>query len=392
MNTRNDTTPRDRFFTALRRSLAEDAFVRLRGRPQRTAQFDARLVAVAGAQVMQIVTHERTSDLTRNVPLAQAARELEQLLAQGCSAWLETTVRSIQLIDLPGQRQRLVAHKSAVLKQDIAHDRARTSRLEGAAPLLQALDLVDNAGRPRTGRADKLRQVERYADLLAHAAKQCGWKTGDAITVADMGCGKAYLTFAAWHVLCRGIGLEATVIGVDVREDLVAADEALARQMNCEGLSFQTGTIREAKLPQVDAFIALHACNDATDHAIDRGIAAGAKLIVVAPCCHKDVRRSLGTPAPIAPLLEHGLFKERFAEWLTDGLRVLRLEEEGYRVTVAEFVDTEHTPKNVLITAVRGSTAERREKARAERAALLAWAGLTGKPEPAPASPGTAPA
>jgi hypothetical protein len=376
MNTRNDTTPRDKFFTAVRRSLADDTFVRLRGRPQGTPQFDARIVTVGGGRALQIVTHERTRDLTRNVPAAQAARELETLLAQGCSAWLETTARSIQLIDLPGQRPRLVAHKSAAPKQDAAHDRARTSRLEGAAPLLQALDLVDAAGRPRPGRADKLRQVERYADLLAHAAQQCGWKKDDAVTVADMGCGKAYLTFAAWHLLRSGFGLRAKVIGVDVREELVAEDEELARRMNCDGLSFRTGTIREAALPEVDILIALHACNDATDHAIERGLAAGAKLIVVAPCCHKDVRRALGKPEPIAPLLEHGLFKERFAEWLTDGLRLLRLEEAGYRVTVAEFVDTEHTPKNVLISAVRGNTAERREKARAERAALLTWAGM----------------
>lgn len=376
MNTRNDTTPRDKFFNALRRSLADDTFVRLRGRPQGTPQFDARIVAVGGGRALQIVTHERTRDLTRNVPPAQAARELETLLAQGCSAWLETTARSIQLIDLPGQRPRLVAHKAAAPKQDAAHDRPRTSRLEGAAPLLQALDLVDATGRPRPGRADKLRQVERYADLLAHAVQQGGWKKGDTVTVADMGCGKAYLTFAAWHLLRNGLGLKATVIGVEVRDELVAEDEALARRMNCEGLSFRTGAIREAALPEVDVLIALHACNDATDHAIERGLAAGAKLIVVAPCCHKDVRRALGKPEPVAPLLEHGLFKERFAEWLTDGLRVLRLEEAGYRVTVAEFVDTEHTPKNVLISAVRGSTPERREKARLERAVLLSWAGL----------------
>jgi hypothetical protein len=125
----------------------------------------------------------------------------------------------------------------------------------------------------------------------------------------------------------------------------------------------------------------LHACNDATDAAIALGVAGGAKLIVVAPCCHKDLRRALehsGAEAasPLAPVLAHGIFKERFAEWLTDGLRVLALEAAGYRVKTAEFVAAEHTPKNLLIGAVLGSPESRRKAAAEQLAAIKAWAGL----------------
>lgn len=384
MNSRNDTGERQKFIAALQRALHDGTFTRLRAQPDRAAPFDARLVDLAGGRALQIVTHEPTRDLTRNVPASEAAAELARLLPGHATAWLETTTRSLQLIDVDGQRPRCVAHKAS-RPVDAQHDRARKSRLADAATLLAALDLADEKGRPRPGRADKLRQIERYADLLAHAAQQAGWKAGDAITLADMGCGKAYLTFAAWHVLRRGLGLDAAILGVDLRADLVAADEALARRLGCEGLSFRQGAIRDAELPRIDALIALHACDDATDHAIERGLAAGAKLIIVAPCCHKQVRRQLGKPEPLAPLLEHGLFKERFAEWLTDGLRLLRLEAAGYRVTVAEFVDAGHTPKNVLLTAVRGSTPDRMETARAELAALEKWAEL----QPGPAATAT---
>ena len=372
MNSHNDTDERRKFSDALQRALNDGTFIRLRAKPGGAAPFDARLVDLAGGRMLQLVTHEPTRDLTRNVPAGEAAAELARLLPGRATVWLETTTRSLQLIDVDGQRPRCVAHKAA-RPAAAGHDRARQSRLAGATALLAALELADEKGRPRPGRADKLRQIERYADLLAHAAQQAGWKSGDAITLADMGCGKAYLTFAAWHVLRLGLGLDATILGVDLRADLVAADEALARRLGCDGLTFRQGAIRDAELPRIDA---LHACDDATDHAIERGIAAGAKLIVVAPCCHKQVRRRLGKPEPLALLLEHGLFKERFAEWLTDGLRLLRLEAAGYRVTVAEFVDAEHTPKNVLLTAVRGNTPQRIEAARAEFAALTAWAGL----------------
>jgi SAM-dependent methyltransferase len=221
-----------------------------------------------------------------------------------------------------------------------------------------------------------VRQVERYVDLLSHCAATCAWKAGEPLTVADMGCGKGYLTFAAWHLFRRQLNLAARVIGIDAQEGVIESCRAAALRIGAEGLEFQTGTIREVALPALDVLIALHACNDATDHALARGIAQGARLIVVAPCCHKDLRRVLGAAEPLAPLLEHGLFKEHFAEWLTDGLRVLALEAAGYAVTVSEFVAPEHTPKNTLIAGIRGTPPARRQAAAAQYAALKAWAGL----------------
>jgi len=173
------------------------------------------------------------------------------------------------------------------------------------------------------------------------------------LTLADMGCGKGYLTFGAWH-LFRRIGKQPVrVIGVEARDDLVEVTNKLAGQIKADGLEFICGTIESAQLQRVDALIALHACNTATDDAIRRGIELGTQLIVVAPCCHKELRPQLGEPVPFAPVLRHGSMKERMAEWLTDGLRALFLEWAGYRTKVFEFVASEHTPKNLMIAAVR---------------------------------------
>jgi SAM-dependent methyltransferase len=196
--------------------------------------------------------------------------------------------------------------------------------------------------------ADKQRQVHRYVEILSHLTADCAIST-----LADMGCGKGHLTFGAWHLLRRVQGRPARVIGVEARPALVAAANKLARAIGADGLEFVAGTIDSVALPALDALVALHACDTATDDAIRRGIALGAKLIIVAPCCHKEVRPQLIVPPALAPVLAHGTMAERMAEWVTDGARALHLEWAGYQTKVFEFVASEHTPKNLMIAGIR---------------------------------------
>jgi hypothetical protein len=151
----------------------------------------------------------------------------------------------------------------------------------------------------------------------------------------------------------RQLGRPVRILGIEQRPELVGPGNQLARQIGAAGLEFVPGTIESVKLPPLDALIALHACNTATDAAIMRGIEAGAQLLIVAPCCHQELRPQLGRPEPFAALLRHGIMEERLAEWLTDGLRALFLEWAGYRTKLMEFVPTEHTPKNLMLAAVR---------------------------------------
>lgn len=369
--------PVDLFLARCRDALARNTLQEIRLQPAGGPPVSIRPVDLADGPAISLVTHEPTRDLTTNWKPTEAGSEIARLLAAGGTAWLRTTSKNWQLVAPPGQRPRLVPHASSgQAAPSRAHNQPKQHHLAGATAWLEALELTDARGRPRPGRADKLRQIERYADLLSHLVRSTPWPEGRPVTVADMGCGKGYLTFAAWHVLRQTLRLDARVLGVDAQPGVIASGCAAAARIGAEHLRFEVGTIQETPLPGVDVLIALHACNDATDHALTRGVRAGARVLVVAPCCHKDVRRGLGEPGPVAPLLKHGLFKERFAEWLTDGLRGLALETAGYRVTVAEFVDAEHTPKNVLIGAVRGQTPERQAAARAEFLSIKQWAGL----------------
>jgi hypothetical protein len=232
--------------------------------------------------------------------------------------------------------------------------------------------------------SDKHRQISRYVEILSHLAKDCGWTAARAqpaegepvLVMADMGAGKGYLTFAAWHLFHRVLGLKMQMIGVEARADLVAKTNQAAKEIGAEGLRFLCGDIHSTELPPLDALFALHACDTATDDAILRGITLGARLIVVAPCCHKQVRPQLRHPPPLAPILGHGLLEERLSEWLTDGLRALFLEWAGYRTKVFEFVPSEHTPKNLMISAVREGPAFAAPAARSRIEELKAFFGI----------------
>ncbi len=164
-----------------------------------------------------------------------------------------------------------------------------------------------------------------------------------------MGCGKGYLTFA----LATLLGARAELLGVEVRPELVALCNDLARTQGFAQLHFAAGSIADTPLEGADVVIALHACDTATDDALARGLAAGAALLVVAPCCQKELRPQLVAPPVLADALRHGIFQERQAEFVTDALRAQLLEWAGYRTKVFEFISTEHTPKNLMLAAIK---------------------------------------
>jgi hypothetical protein len=165
-----------------------------------------------------------------------------------------------------------------------------------------------------------------------------------------MGCGKGYLTFAVSALL----GDRASVLGLETRPELVELCNRVAREQGfAPRLTFAAGTITDTPLPAADILIALHACDTATDDALAKGLAAHAALLVVSPCCQQELRAQLSAPPVLADALRHGIFQERQAEFVTDALRAQLLEWAGYRTKVFEFISTEHTAKNLLISAVK---------------------------------------
>jgi SAM-dependent methyltransferase len=257
------------------------------------------------------------------------------------------------------------------------HDRRKPRLLPEDHPVLRAVGIADEQGRIKPSRQAKYRQVEEFLRSLGPAvddALESGRlrrPTPEApLRVVDLGCGNAYLTFAA-HAYLRDVrGLPVHVIGVDVKQQSADHNTAVAEELGIgDTATFVVGDIAGATLPEPpDVVLALHACDTATDDALARAVTWEAPLVLAAPCCHHDVAAQLRrspTPAPYSLLTRHGILRERFADTLTDAVRAGVLRLVGYRVDVIEFVESKHTPRNTLLRAVR-TGAEPSPKVRAE--------------------------
>ncbi|WJK42197.1 SAM-dependent methyltransferase [Solwaraspora sp. WMMA2056] len=322
---------------------------RQRGRTPSVTRAQLRPVTLRAGTHLQIVTTDGTRPLTRNVapgPPAEAA--VDELLAEPFGNWhVETTDSTVQLrVTKKGAAQlhRSTADRAATAPA--GHDRAKQYLLDPDDPLFTAIGAS----------AAKRRQVDAFLRALA-ATLPDPLPTGP-LRVVDLGCGNAYLTFAAYRYLVDA-GAEPVVTGVDVRTDQRRRNTALAAELGyADQVTFVAGTIEQAVVdPPPDLVLALHACDTATDDALARAVAWQARWVLAAPCCHHDIAAQLRrqpAPHPYGPLVSAGILRERFADVLTDTLRATLLRAAGYRVDVVEFIDSQHTPRNLLLRARRG--------------------------------------
>jgi SAM-dependent methyltransferase len=332
-----------------RRRGAHPAFARAELRPVRLK---------AGLRLQVTTTDGRTPTpsihTANHAPGPDAERAVDALLAEPFANWhVETRNEVVQLrVTKSGAAQ---VHRQAAAGQEAAadHDRAKRHLLDPGDPLFGALGAD----------ADKRRQVDAFLRQLVAAAGRTIERVrveGRPMRVVDLGCGNAYLTFAAHRYVSGLLPDGVRTLGVDVRPDLVARNASLAGELGLAGLEFAVGTI-EAADPggEVDVVLALHACDTATDDALARAVAWRAPVVLAAPCCHHDVQRQLDRaraaglppPEPHAALVRHPILRERFADVLTDTLRSQLLRLAGYRVDVVEFIDSRHTPRNALLRA-----------------------------------------
>jgi len=370
-----------RFLEKLNASLEQQTFVRLtlsRGRVKGGLRnVYGRLVEVKSGTVVSFTLRHANRDVTRNEAPPAAARAVEKWLNGDFEeAHLFTTTGDWKLrAESDGEWKLKAARATFSAALTKTHDRPKARALVNA-PFLEKLGVTGANGDARAGMGDKLRQVERFVELLGHLVDGCELREAKAVRVCDMGAGKGYLTFAT-HAFFRARGVEAGVVGVEQRTELVEQTNRIARELDCAGLRFERGTIADFALPErLDVLLALHACDTATDDALAAGVRAGAKLLVAAPCCHKEVRRQFSPPPVLAGVLRHGILAERQAELLTDGLRALALDAAGYDAKVFEFISTEHTAKNVMLAATKRVTACDASTAKSELGALMDFFGL----------------
>jgi SAM-dependent methyltransferase len=237
------------------------------------------------------------------------------------------------------------------------HDRRKQYLLDEGTPVpfLVELGVMTPDGTVRRSRYDKFRQVNRFLELVDDVVPSL--RPDGTLRIVDFGCGKSYLTFAIHHLLTEIRGREVEIVGLDLKADVIEACSALADRAGAGGLRFEQGDIASYDAgDRVDLVVSLYACDTATDEALAQAVRWKADAILAVPCCQKEAYRQLESSL-LAPLLRHGLAKERFAALVTDTLRAQLLELHGYRAQLVEFVSLEHTAKNVLIRAVKGSPA-----------------------------------
>ena len=264
---------------------------------------------------------------------------------------------------------------------DLSHDKKKARLLDPADPFLREVGISDSSGQIKPSKSDKYRQVEEFLRLMAPTlasaidAGHIHKPTSDKpLTIVDLGCGHAYLTFAA-HQYLRSMGMEVKVIGIDVRTASRDRNNEIATRLGIGAtIEFRAEEISETSLNRADVAIALHACDTATDDAIAWAVKADASLMLIAPCCHHDIQSQLtDSPEPWSMITRYGIMKERLADLLTDSLRMQILKIRGYRVEGIEFVGGEHTPRNLMIRAVKtGATVEPIEITRYEQM-IAAW-------------------
>ncbi len=334
---------------------------RRRGARPAWRRVELRYVDLKAGRRLQVVRYDETQAHTENHE--NAAAVVEELLAEPFGHWnLDTTTQRRQ-IRVTKSGEAIVSVRAAEAEQQSSHDRAKARLLPEDHPVLAELGISDERGRVLPSRRAKYRQVEEFLRELsaalddARAAGLIDPTEDEPLRVVDLGCGNAYLTFAA-HAWLRDQGIPVRVTGVDVKEQSRDHNAAVAERLGVSGdTGFVVAGIGDVRLDQApQVVLALHACDTATDDALARALALEAPVVLAAPCCHKDISRQLRRqrpPAPYAMLVRDGILRERLADTLTDALRAALLRAEGYRVDVVEFVDSAHTPRNTLIRAIR---------------------------------------
>lgn len=349
---------------------------------------EVRYVDLRAGRRLQITSYDDTQAHVRNVePGASADHALEDLLNLPFSSWhVTTTTETVQL--RVTRKGRPLLHREPqkqVEPPDRSHDRAKARPLDENDELFMVLGISSAEGRVKPSRRDKFRQVQDFlAALEPLLADAVALGLGDRLSeerplrVVDLGCGNAYLTFAAVRYLAEMKQLPVNAVGVDVKSAARAHNREVADRLGlADRLEFLDSSIRDAEVAdRPDLVMALHACDTATDEALARAVRWRAPVIVAAPCCHHDVQRQLTTasvPEPYRLILRHAILRERMADVLTDALRAAILRIVGYRVEVVEFVDPAHTPRNALIRAVRTDAAAPPGTVAAYQALLADW-------------------
>ncbi len=350
-------TIRDNFCSEVLKSFENNTFVKLslghyKGSEQDLKNIYAKPVFIKREEKISFTWRYKTKDIIKNYSFSEAKAILEEVIdIKGFRSAVLFSTDSELSLNYNRDWKMTKNSSSTGVRPSLAHDKLKSRKIvpEGKK-YLSELRITDSEGNVYKATQDKFKQINHYVELLSTMLKELQYQEG--LVIADMGSGKGYLTFALYDYIINVLGEKAIVTGVEYRAELVELCNQIAKRSNFDSLQFVQGAIEDYRTEKLDVLIALHACDTATDDAIYKGIKNDAALIVVAPCCHKQIRREIEhnkKDSIVGSITRYGVFLERQAEMVTDGIRALILEYFGYSVKVLEFVSDSHTPKNVMI-------------------------------------------
>ena len=358
-------TLEEAFAEAASKILDTSTFVRavLSGRRRNMSvdfeRIDIRLVEIKEVLHLQLMQNDGRATTTKN--LLPSALEVDQLLQSGYANVMVESTHEAYSIRVTKSGDAQVHTEKRQSEQKLAHDKKKDRLLDSNDPFLREVGIADAKGVIKPSRQDKYKQVEEFLRLLSpalNAAIEAGQihkpTPANPLRITDLGCGHAYLTFAA-HQFLMSSGIPVVVTGIDVRPESRDRNNSIADKLGiAKTISFKAEEISKTTADTADIAIALHACDTATDYAIAWAVNGGSKLLLIAPCCHHDIQKQIdAAPEPWGALTKFGLMKERLGDLLTDSFRAQLLRLVGYRVEVIEFIGGEHTPRNLMIRAVK---------------------------------------
>ena len=320
--------------------------------------------------------HYERRDEVKNYDAAQMLDILQEMLPKRfLNAVLFTVNEDVTLlISSKGKATIQTKKVQECREQNLDHDKQKNRLINPANPWWYQLGLTTREGKITADMQHKFKQIYKYAEIVESLIKPM--KFDGTVHVADMGAGKGYLTFALYELLTQRLQLDVDIKGVEIRPDLALKINEIIQSSHLKGMEFVESSIQDYHPEKLDVLIALHACNTATDDAIASGIKAGAELIVCAPCCHKQIRQEMERSGKTDAITRYGIFLERQAVMITDTIRALILEYFGYKTQVMEFIEMEHTPKNVLLVGRKTSKEPKKTEILQQIADLKAQFGI----------------
>lgn len=329
----------------------------LRNKNVEFTKVNVKPVLIKNEYMIQIEKSYQNKVLHENLDKKEAINKIYELM--------ETTFKQGVLYCKDADYQILVSKKGKVnvLKKkptrsevNLQHNRKKNYIIEDGIPcdFLIRLGVMSNDGKVYKNKYDKFRQINKFLEMVSDTLKKA--EVNDSLNIIDFGCGKSYLTFALYYYLVDILNIDVNIIGLDLKKDVINFCNEVARDLKYDNLKFLHGDIKDFnELYKVDMVVTLHACDTATDMAIVKAVNWDANIILSVPCCQHELFNKIENNI-MNPLLKHGIIKEKVSSLITDSIRGNVLEILGYSTQILEFVDMEHTPKNILIRAIKSNS------------------------------------